>query len=243
MNSPNQFEVRFLKKQQLAKDAYAFYFQRPSDFEFLPGHFVRITLPIANPDQRGNSRFFSIASSPTEKDHIMIAIRIITSAYKKTLEHLESGIQTKLSGPYGSFILNPQETVQHTFLAGGIGVTPFRSMIRYAVYTNLNVPMTLLVSSRTKQDIVFSKEFHDFAKNHSWFKFVETITRPEESRGKWSGNTGRIDENLIKKNVSDFSRTLFYISGPPIMVDDMAKVVLSLGVDEKRIRKERFTGY
>src|SRR3989338_1410606 len=230
-----RFEAEFLKKEQVAKETSSFFFKRPAHLDFLPGQFMRLTLDILQPDERGNSRFFSIASSPTEKDYLMITTRSNHSAFKKTLFTLAIETKVGIAAPYGVFTLKPEETAPHVFLAGGIGVTPFRSMIRYASDMGLNIPITLFTSFRTVEDVIFQKELREIADRRSWFKLVETITQPEKLTSSWQGNLGRIDEQFIKKNVFNFSSSLFYLAGPPAMVDVMISIVKSLGVDDQRI--------
>ena len=104
-----------------------------------------------------------------------------------------------MSLPYGSFILNPEETIPHVLLAGGIGITPFRCMVRYTADSNLKIPITLLVSSSVVEDIVFQAELKEIASKKSWFRFIETITQPENSKLPWPGKTGRINENFLKE--------------------------------------------
>lgn len=238
-----QFQIKLLKKIKISKDTYSFYFERPAEFEFLPGNFLRLTLSIPHPDERGVSRFFSIASSPTEKDYIMISARIIKSSYKKTLLDITDGSQVSTSAPYGRFIFDKEDRTTHIFLAGGIGVTPFRSMIRYASDLNVNIRIIVLESFRTPEDIIFHDEFAEIAKNRAWFTFVETITRPEDSNQQWTGTVGRIDTNMIKKYVEDIASSKFYIAGPPQMVNDLKEVVLTLQPDGSKIITEIFTGY
>ncbi len=241
--SPKTFTTSLLKKGQIAKDAYAFYFKRPADFEFLPGNFLRLSINIAHPDKRGVARSFSIASSPTEKDHIMIAARIILSSFKKTLSDLNIGSTVTISGPFGQFTLDKKVLSTHVFLAGGIGVTPFRSMIRYVADLNLKTRIILLESFRTPEDIVFHKEFEEIANKLQTFTYLESITRPEGSNQIWTGPVGRIDADMIKKQVSDISSAKYYIASPPQMVNDLKEIVVSLGIDDVRIVTERFTGY
>ena len=238
-----KLELKLLKKVQVAKDTYSFFFQRPSDFDFLPGQFLRMSLDIAEPNGRGNYRLFSIASSPSEKNYLMVTTKSNHSAFKKGLFALSSETSIQILAPYGSFILKPEETSPLVFLAGGIGVTPFRSMIRYAFDMNLSIPITLFTSFRNVEDVIFQKELREIAAKRSWFKLVETITQSEKSTSSWRGHLGRIDEQLIKKNVPNFSASLFYLAGPPAMVDAMVSIVKSLGVDDLRIRQEKFSGY
>lgn len=240
---PKNFQTIFSKKVQMSEDAYSFYFQRPSDLAFQPGQYMRIDIEIPNPDVRGNSRLFTIASSPTKMDHLMITTRIIQSSFKKTLFNMTPGTKVSIVAPYGVFILHEEETIPHVFLAGGIGITPFHSMITYAAHKNLNIPITLFTSFQTVEHIVFRDELLEIAKNHSWLKLIETVTKPEESKTPWSGHTGRIDEEFIKENVPDLQNSLFYISGPPAMVDALKEITLKATVPEAHIRTEKFTGY
>ncbi|OGK13883.1 hypothetical protein A3C98_01870 [Candidatus Roizmanbacteria bacterium RIFCSPHIGHO2_02_FULL_37_15] len=238
-----KFDIKYFRKDQLTKDTYSLFFQRPPQLDFLPGQFMRLTLNIDNPDERGNSRFFSIASSPSEKDYLMITTRTDHSTFKKSLFSLPDGAKVQLSAPYGTFTLKKEEAAPHVFLAGGIGITPFRSMIRYASDSGLSIPITLFSSFSEVGDVIFQKEFQEIAAKHSWLKLVETITQPGETKSSWQGNIGRIDADLIKKHVSDLSSSLFYSAGPPSMVEAIVNIVKSLGVNDSRIRKEKFSGY
>src|SRR3989344_817032 len=237
-----KFTVEFLKKEQAAKNTSSFFFQSPPQLNFLPGQFMRLTLETLESDERANYRLFSIASSPTEKEYLMITTKSNHSVFKKTLFSLKIGTKAQISAPYGVFTLKPEETAPHVFLAGGIGITPFRSMIRYASDSNLNLPITLFTSFSTVEERVFQKELQAIAAKKSWLKLVETITQPLDSGKAWRGNVGRINAELIKKNVELLS-SIFYIAGPPAMVDTMTNLVKSLGVEVARVRIEKFTGY
>jgi ferredoxin-NADP reductase len=233
-------DSQLLKKQKVAADAYSFYFKKLEGFNFAPGQYLRMEIEIQNPDVRGNSRLFTIAASPTEED-LMITTRVIQSSFKKTLEQMRPETPVKIFGPYGTFVLKEEEKQPHIFLAGGIGITPLRSMIRYALDKNLTIPITLFTSFKTPDDIVFSEMLRNIKTD--WFKLVETVTRPEESKTPWSGLTGRIDADLIKKNVSDLNNSIFYISGPTAMVDALTETVRTLNIPQDNIRVEKFTGY
>lgn len=240
---PRKLELKLLKKEKIAEGTYSFYFERPPDFDFYPGQFLKLILDIPEPDERGNSRFFSIASSPSEKEYLMLTIRIDRSSFKKELSTLSPGTEVKIDAPFGAFVLNPQESTPHIFLAGGIGITPFRSMILYASDMNLSIPITLFASFRRTEDIIFQKKLTDIQKKHSWFKLFLTLTQPELSNKHRSENVGRISEELIKKNDHNYLSAKYFIAGPPNMVDDIIKIVKNLGVEETKIHREKFTGY
>lgn len=235
-------ESELIKKEKVSADAYSFYFKRPKDYEFKPGQYLRIEIEIENPDVRGNSRLFTISASPTETD-LMITTRIIQSSFKKTLKQMKNGTKVKIFGPYGAFTLNEEDLRPRVFLAGGIGITPFHSMIAYVVANNLSIPITLFTSFKIPEEIVYGDQMREIAKNYKWFKLIETVTRPEESKIPWKGLTGRISADLIKDSILDLPSSIFYISGPPKMVDALSETVKSLNIPQENIKIEKFTGY
>lgn len=241
---PKEFYLPLVKKTQLAKDTYSFYFdQAQLGLNFLPGQYIRMTLDIKNPDSRGNSRFFTIASSPLEKEYVMITTKIIQSSFKKRLIELKDGEKVKFFGPMGGFILKEEEKDQRVFLAGGIGITPFHSMITYANAKKLSVDITLFVSFSRVEEMIFFDELLNIAKENPFIKVIYTITHPEESRMQWTAEVGRISDVLIKKYVPSFLDPFYYIVGPPAMVAGIEDVVKKMGVENKRIFIENFTGY
>lgn len=234
----------FLQKEQVAKDAYAFSFDTSaSEFNFLAGQYIRIFLPHQNPDERGIQRLFSIAKSPLEKGTLRIVTRILKSTFKKHLLELTPRTQVKFFGPMGQFVFKDEETQPHIFLAGGIGITPYLSMIPYIAEKNLSTKVTLFVSFSTVEDVIYYDKLNEVSKEHPNIKLVFTVTKPEESQKPWNGETGRISEDLIKKYAPDYSSSLFYISGPPAMVLAMEEMVKGMQIPQEKIRKEQFTGY
>jgi ferredoxin-NADP reductase len=274
MITPKDFTLPFVKKEQIAKDAWMFSFDRSEErgFTFLPGQYIRMTLDLPLPDERGNGRFFSITSSPLDSHFLSIATRISQSVFKKTLINLSLGTQVKFFGPTGKFILNEEEKRPLIFLAGGIGITPFRSMIIYAAEKNLSLPITLFASFSVVEEMVFYKELTEISTDHQNLKVIYTITKLEQIlssweanqiqnrnespqgtkenftfqarvREKWSGETGRINADMIEKYCPDFMDSVFYISGPPAMVDAMQSIVKDMGVADEQVKLEKFMGY
>lgn len=241
---PKEFYLPFVKKEKVAKDTYSFYWDSTNiDLNFLPGQYIRMTLDIKNPDNRGNSRLFTIASSPLEKKYIMITTKIIESSFKKRLMILKPRELVRFFGPMGGFILDEEEKVQRVFLAGGIGITPFHSMITYAFSKKLSIPITLLVSFSTAEDVFWYEKLQDIARKNPNIRVIYTLSHPEESKVQWKGEKGRISEGLIKKYVSNILEPQYLIVGPPAMVAAIEEVVKNMGVPNEKIFVENFTGY
>lgn len=212
-----------------------------NDFAYKPGQYVNMTLEVEN-DPKGNTRQFSIASSPTE-DFLMFATKISDSPFKQKFSKLEKGDVVKVRGPFGQFILEEDPNKQHVMLSGGIGITPLRAMIKYATDKKLPLKIVLLYSNKTPEEIAFSEEFEKWEKQNENLKIVNTITRPEESKEKWEGKTGRIDDRMIREFVPDFKKAEFYVVGPPGMVDAMVDILEEMKISEEQINVEHFTGY
>ncbi|MCL5433005.1 MAG: FAD-dependent oxidoreductase [Patescibacteria group bacterium] len=243
MASNSSFYLRFVKKEKVSKDAYTFYFDRfRQKIDFLPGQFTQIFLPIED-RERGNSRYFTISSSPLNREFITITTRIIQSKFKKTLFELVPETEVKFIKPSGEFVFREEETENRIFLAGGIGVTPFHSMITYIAAKKITTPVILLASFSTVEDAVFYDEFRQISKSNNNIKIVYTITKPEESKTPWTGEIGRISDKLIKKYATDIAHSSFWIAGPPAMVTSIFEIVNLLGVQKEKIHRENFTGY
>lgn len=208
MDAKKEYYLAFIKKEKVSKDAYSFYFNRA--FNFLPGQYIRMTLDIENPDKRGISRSFTISSSPLE-DYMTVTTRIIQSSFKKKLANLVPGAKVKIFGPLGSFLFNEEDKSSRIFLGGGIGITPFHSMVTFSNAKKLAIPINLFVSFSTVDEIIFREELEEISKNNPNIKIIYTITHPEETppeadqplADKWEGETGRISESLIKKYLLD----------------------------------------
>ncbi len=218
-------------------------FKKPQKFFFYPGQYLEIILPIKN-DQRGNSRNFTISSSPTER-YLMITTKIGVSPFKKYLELLKVGDRVESSHPAGTFTLD--ETEPAIFIAGGIGITPFRSMIKYAVTNEqvlssgnkIKTPITLIYSN-SDNNFLFKKELKKWKKNLSNLTIIYHN----------SSQNGRLTKlypiPYLSEGKASSAYTLnpiYYLAGPPQFVDDMEKILFDLGVDQVNIRYDRFDGY
>lgn len=211
------------------------------DFTHQAGQYLTIDLPVDDP--RGKRRPFTISSSPTEKEFVTITTRPGPSPFKQALNSLEKGSKVTSKAPFGNFSL-PNETLKPVvLLAGGIGITPFRSMIKFACDTKFSLPITLLYSNRTPDDIPFKIEFDNLCHLNHYFKPIYTITEPKNSTVKWRGPLGFIDEKMIRENAPDLENPIFYVCGPPGMVEAMLEHLKKMAIPDDRVRFEKFSGY
>ena len=243
MGKAAQFTLPFIKRKKVAKDTYAFYFKRNGEFDdFIPGQYLRMHLPHKDVDDRGTTRYFTIASSPHIKDLVMFTIRIFDSSFKRALYNLQQGDLVEFFGPMGWFLLPKHEGMEKVFLAGGIGVTPFHSLLHFLEDQHTTPPITLFVSFKTKKEMVFYEELQRITKNNKQIRVIYTLTQ-EIGDDNWSGETGRISDAMLKKYLSNITKPMFYIVGSPKMVAGTRAMLLELGTDEEKIEIEDFTGY
>ena len=206
-------------------------------FDYKPGQYMMMELDVDDPEN-GNTRQLSIASSPTE-NFLLFSTKISQTSFKQKYNSLKVGDKVKLKGPMGIFVLK-EDAKEVVLLGGGIGITPFRDMVKYACDKKLPIKLTLLYSNRTPNDICYKDEWPIFEKQNPNFKVVNTIT---ESTTGWNGRTGRINDAMIKEFCSDINNSLFYICGPPGMVDGLSNLLKTMNVPQQNIKIEKFAGY
>lgn len=235
--------VRLRKKEEVAEGTLAFYFEKPAGLQFKPGQFANLTL--LNPpetDGEGNVRSLSIASAPFEED-LLFATRMRDTAFKRVLKAMPLGSELTLGGPFGSFTLHSDASRPGVFLAGGIGITPFRSMILHASRNRLPHRLLLVYSNRRPEDAAFLQELEGIEKKNTKYKFIGTMTQMEKSKRKWDGRTGSIDKDMLSECTDDWKGSIYYVAGPPTLVSAIGHVLADLGVSEDDVRSEEFAGY
>lgn len=206
-------------------------------FAFKPGQWVGVKLPDDPvPNRRGVP--FSIASAPVESGHaIELAIKVY-GAFSRMMQTLKAGDRLTAQGPLGVFTLKP-EGKRIVFFAGGIGVTPLRSMIREALLTNDAREIVLFYSNRTPDSIAYEDELRELAKAHANFKVVFLLTG--EAGEGWDGETGRLDAAKFDRHVPDVSETEFYMCGPRPFMDAVASLLAEKGIDVRaKLHRELF---
>ena len=203
---------------------------RGKEFEFLAGQYIRVSVPkLLFSDPKGPSRIFSIASSPNDKNKISIAFRDSDSGFKRTLMELPVSSLVDIEGPFGYFTLPKDTSRPLVFIAGGIGITPFLSMIRFVIEQKLAHQITLLYANRNAESAAYLGELTIIAKRNPRFLLKSLFER--------------IDADFIRRTVKNLDEPAWYIVGLPAMVADTRNLLLRLGVSETKIYFEDFTGY
>jgi ferredoxin-NADP reductase len=236
-------KVKLKNSEEVAEGTMAFHFEKPSDFEYKAGQFIRLTL-IEPPetDAEGNARNFTLASAPYEAD-LMIATRMRDSAFKRVLKSMPLGTELELRGPFGNLTLHDDATQPAVFLAGGIGITPFRSIVLQSANARLPHRLFLFYSNRRPEDAAFLDELRELESKNSNYRFIPTMTRPDDSTRLWQGETGYINQEMLTRFIDDMNAPIYYTAGPPAMVDAMKNLLIEAGVDNANIRAEKFAGY
>ncbi len=238
-----EYTVELRGKNEVAEGTLAFRLSKPPGFEFKPGQSADLTL--LNPpetDAEGNIRTFSIASAPSENE-LTFATRLRDTAFKRTLRNMPPGTKIKLDGPMGSFNLHKNASKPAVLLAGGIGITPFLSMIREAARQKDAHQIYLFYSNRRPEDAAFMDELAATPKQNPNFHLIATMAEIEKSKQSWSGERGFIDAAMLKRHLAELSGPIYYAAGPPAMVAAMKDMLVKAGVDEDDVRAEDFQGY
>jgi ferredoxin-NADP reductase len=237
------YKAKLKAQKTLCAGTTAFYFEKPEEFEFEAGQFFNFTLlSPGETDLEGNTRALSIASAPHERN-LMVAMRLRTTAFKRTLNSLPLGSELLLQGPFGWMTLPRNSTRPAVLLAGGIGITPFRSLIWNAAESLSPRRILLFYSVRVPEEAAFLEELQEMEQFNRRYKLICTVTQPERTRTLWRGETGRISIQLLSKWIPDLSVPIYYIAGPPAMVNGVRQILIGAGVADEDIRAEEFYGY
>ena len=201
------------------------------------------TLKHSDVDSRGNRRYFTLASSPTEKD-VRLGVKFYPepSSFKNKLLAMSTGEEIIASQQAGDFVLPKDKNQGLVFIAGGIGITPFRSMIHYLLDIGEKRSITMLYSNKTVQDVAY-KEVFDRAENELGIKTIYSITTNTESPIPPPFLLGQISSELIVREIPDYKNRIFYISGPHGMVTAFQDILKLMGVKNKNIKVDFFPGF
>jgi ferredoxin-NADP reductase len=204
--------------------------------DFKAGQFLSVTIP----GEKDGKRYLSISNSPTEEGYIEFTKKITQSDFSKALNNLKVGDTVKVQYPFGKFNLNEADN-KIAFISGGIGITPIRSMVKYAVDRNLGTDMVLLYANRSINDIVFCDDFEKMQMQYQKLKVAHILCDPAPN---FKCVTGLINAHTVKNEVLDYLERKFYLCGPPAMVEAMRKMLSGeLNTVPENIVTENFMGY
>ena len=234
---------KLMRREEVAEGTLAFHFEKPSGFDFKPGQYADVTL--RNPpetDAEGNTRTFSIASPPFENG-LIFTTRMRDTAFKRSLKNIALATEVQISPAAGSFTLHKNRAKPAVFLAGGIGITPFLSIVRQADRDRLPQKLYLFYSNRRPEDAAFLDTLQILETTNPNFRLICTMTEMSKSKKEWKGETVLIDKEMLSRHLAALQGPIYYIAGPPAMVADMQKTLVKAGVEEDDIRAEEFSGY
>jgi ferredoxin-NADP reductase len=234
-------KARIKEKRDVAKGTLMVVFDLlGEEVDHRPGQYFWVTL-LDPPydDEKGPRRHITIVTSPTERGVLGLATRLRDTAFKRSLADLPVGTEVEVEEPKGSFVL-PQETDKHyVFIAGGIGITVFRSMLRYIADEGLPHRVTLVYSNRDRESTAFYDELRELEAANPNLEIVFTMTKDSG----WEGETRRIDADMLRDHLGDLDTYTYLVAGPPGMVEGVTGALQEAGIPEDQIRSQGFSGY
>ena len=230
-------------RDEVAVGTMAFRFDKPPGWVFKAGQFLDMTL--LNPpetDAEGDTRSFSIASGPDE-GVLTVATRMRDTAFKRVLKTMPIGTAVKIEGPSGDLVLPNDTKRSAVLLAGGIGITPFRSMVVHAAFQKLPQRLFLFYANRSPEDAPFLEELQALQTENPHFTLIPSMSEMATSHRSWTGETGLIDHAMLSRHLSGAVSPLYYIAGPPKMVKDLRAMLAEQSVRVGEVHAEEFAGY
>lgn len=211
------------------------------EMDFTPGQYFHVTLPnLGDDDEKGLRRHITAVTSPNEKGVLGFATRMRDSAFKRTLRELPVGSEVEVEPPKGKFGLPKDPSRPLVFVAGGIGITVFRSMLRYVHEEQLPYRVTLIYSNRDRESAAFLDELRELEQALPDFRLVLTMTQDPG----WEGETRKVDGDFVKDYFEDdLNRYTFLVAGPPAMAESVQGALQKVGVREENVIAERYSGY
>ena len=228
------------EKREVAKGTLLVLFAVDGYPDYRPGSYFWVELPDrGHQDEKGLRRHISLVTSPTETGVVGLATRLRDTAFKRTLAELEVGDEVAVEEPKGSFLLPEDTSVDYVFIAGGIGITVFRSMLRYIADEGLPYRVTLVYSNRDRESAAFLDELEELERRIGGLRVVLTMTDEEG----WEGESRRIDADMLREQLGDLDGKRFLVAGPPPMAEGVSESLLAAGVPEERVLTDGFSGY
>lgn len=233
----HKLRLKLKERREIGKNLYDLSFVPSRTLTFKPGQYLEWTLPHKKADSRGNRRTFTIASSPTETEiHLGIKVYDPSSSFKQALLAMKPGQKIAAGQLAGDFLLPNDVHQKLVFIAGGIGITPFRSMLQYMNDTNEKRDVTLFYNLSAPDQIAYQSILESNAK-------TVYVLGSKDAPKTWQGEVGFLNEAMIKKHAPAYLESTFYLSGPNAMVDNYKRLLRSLGVPKRKIITDYFAGY
>ena len=235
-------QARIKEKRELAKGTLLVTFDLlGEEVDFTPGQYFFVTLPdVGHQDDKGLRRHITVVTSPNEKGVLGFATRMRDSAFKRSLGELSVGADVEVEPPKGTFALPNDASRPLVFVAGGIGITVFRSMLRYIQEEGLSYRVTLIYSNRDRESTAFLDELRALEQENSNLRLVLTMTQDPG----WEGETRRIDAQFVRDYLGeDLDESTFLVAGPPAMVEGVQKALTEAGVEHENVMAESYSGY
>jgi ferredoxin-NADP reductase len=233
-----EYQMTLTNRQKIARDTMAFWLDaNGARYEFRAGQHADFVFG----SDSDNSRTLSLASSPLDKQSIMIAMRMRKTAFKSALKTAALGTKFIVSRPRGSFTLQRDITRPAVFLAGGIGITPIRSILRSAIQERLGHRLYLFYSNREADDAAFFEELQGMAAQNPNFTLVPTVTGDKPL--SWPHEKGHISRDMLTRHLQGLNGPIYYIAGPSGMVTAMTGLLNASGVSDDDMKTEEFGDY
>jgi ferredoxin-NADP reductase/Na+-translocating ferredoxin:NAD+ oxidoreductase RnfD subunit len=229
--------------KEIAKDTYDFVFVPNKPITYKPGQYMEWTYDHPSPDNRGNRRYFTLASSPTEPN-LRIGLKFYPnmSTYKRNILRMGQSNTVVASQRAGDFTMPKDKKQKLVFIAGGIGITPFRSMLKYLVDKKEKRDIVLFYSNKKLEDVAYTDVF-DEALEVLGVPTIYSLSDLPTIPPTWLGERGFIDARMIQKYTPDFKDRMFYISGPHAMVSTFETMLRNMGVEGSSIKTDFFPGF
>ena len=228
------------EKREVAKGTLLVLFAVDDYPDYRPGHYFWVELPDrGHSDEKGLRRHISLATSPTEAGVVGLATRLRETAFKQTLAELEVGDEVQVEEPKGSFLLPEDTSPEYVFVAGGIGISVFRSMLRFIADGQLSYRITLVYSNRDRESSAFLDELDELEQRIDGLRVVLTMT---DDSG-WEGETRHLDAEVLAELAAGIDEKTFLVAGPPAMAVAVSESLLAAGVAEDRVLVDKFSGY
>ncbi len=228
------------EKSEVAKGTLLVLFAVEDYPGYRPGSYFWVELPDRGyEDEKGLRRHISLVTSPTDKGVVGLATRLRDTAFKQTLAELDVGDEVEVEEPKGSFLLPEATDVPYVFVAGGIGITVFRSMLRYIRDERLPYEVTLVYSNRDRESAAFLDELSTLVREVPGLKLVLTMTDEEG----WEGETRRIDAAMLRDHLGDLDGHRYLVAGPPAMAQAVVDALHASGLPEESVLADKFSGY